>query len=196
MIIVTCIGVVVGTILLIVPGLFLATIWAVSSPAIVFERLSVGSALQRSAALTEGFRWPVFGIVIVFFLASAIIGNAFDHGRENLVHGLNALNFVSGAVREVINNILKCVFALVAAVGVFSRAAQPAAHGEGRRGTRGRGDHLRGSPPPGLSNLSGRIRAPGRPRGRAGRRCGPAASRTPGRSGSQIDEGRDQIAGE
>jgi hypothetical protein len=119
-IIVTFIGVLIGCILLIVPGLFLATIWSVASPSAVLERLGVGNALQRSAALTQGFRWPVFAIVIVFFIASALIGNAFEHAQHGMFHGMSFFQDVGRAVRELTDDILDSILALMAAVLVFS----------------------------------------------------------------------------
>ena len=58
----------VGLFLLIVPGLFLMTIWAVIAPVIVLERSRLLSAFGRSRALVRGNGWPVFGVVVIFFL--------------------------------------------------------------------------------------------------------------------------------
>ena len=58
-------GVFFGSLLLLVPGLYLATIWAVASPVIVIERRPVFDALGRSRRLVKGNGWRVFGTVIV-----------------------------------------------------------------------------------------------------------------------------------
>ena len=53
-------GIGVGLVLLIVPGLILLTIWAVIAPAIVIERAGVFDAFGRSRELVRGYGWPVF----------------------------------------------------------------------------------------------------------------------------------------
>ena len=62
------IGIGVGLALLIVPGLFLMTIWAVIAPVIVIERSGVVEAFTRSRELVRGNGWPVFWVIIVAFL--------------------------------------------------------------------------------------------------------------------------------
>lgn len=70
------IGVGIGFILIIVPGLFLMTIWAVAAPALVIERRGVFAAFGRSRELVRGHGWQVFGVILVVFglgIAVAII---------------------------------------------------------------------------------------------------------------------------
>jgi hypothetical protein len=62
------IGVTVGLILVIVPGLFLLTIWAVVAPVIVLERPGVFAALTRSRELVAGNGWNVFGLIVILYL--------------------------------------------------------------------------------------------------------------------------------
>lgn len=61
-------GIVFGLVLLVVPGLYLLTIWAVIAPVIVVERRGVFDAFGRSRQLVRGSGWPVFWTVIVSFL--------------------------------------------------------------------------------------------------------------------------------
>jgi hypothetical protein len=65
-------GIVAGLFLLVVPGLFLLTIWAVIAPVIVVERSDVLGAFARSRELVRGFGWPVFGALIVALLIEAV----------------------------------------------------------------------------------------------------------------------------
>jgi hypothetical protein len=75
------IGIGIGLILLIVPGLYLLTIWSMLIPVIVIERRRAGEAFTRSREVVRGNGWSVFGLVIITFLmvgiASAIIRALF-----------------------------------------------------------------------------------------------------------------------
>jgi hypothetical protein len=71
--IVAGIGIVIGLILLIVPGLFLLTRWALIPAVIVIEKRGAGDSFDRSWELTRGYGWTVFGSLLVSFLAYAVI---------------------------------------------------------------------------------------------------------------------------
>lgn len=72
--ILVAIGVTIGFILLIIPGLFLLTIWAVVAPAVVLERRGVFAALSRSHELVKGNGWNVFGVIVLVFLLVLVVG--------------------------------------------------------------------------------------------------------------------------
>jgi hypothetical protein len=67
-------GIAVGLILLIVPGLYLLTRWALIIPVIVLEKRRAGEAFGRSHELVKGHGWTVFGILVIVFLLAAIVG--------------------------------------------------------------------------------------------------------------------------
>ena len=54
-----------GMILLIVPGLILNAMWFVGLPACVVERLGPWASLRRSRELTKGYRWKVFALALL-----------------------------------------------------------------------------------------------------------------------------------
>jgi hypothetical protein len=72
------IGIGIGFLLLVVPGLILMTIWAVIAPVIVLERVGVLQSFGRSRELVRGEGWRVFGVivsvVIIVFVVRAILG--------------------------------------------------------------------------------------------------------------------------
>jgi uncharacterized membrane protein len=74
----SAVGMALGLILLIVPGVLLYLIWSVAAPALVEERLGPIEALGRSRRLTKGARWTVFGMTLVVLIAyamfSALVG--------------------------------------------------------------------------------------------------------------------------
>jgi hypothetical protein len=61
-------GIIVGLILLIVPGLVLLTWWAVIIPVVVLENRSAGEAFTRSRELVRGYGWSVFGVIVLVVL--------------------------------------------------------------------------------------------------------------------------------
>ena len=67
------IGIAIGLIIFIVPGLILLTIWAVIAPVIVVERSGVMDSFGRSRELVRGNGWQVFGVIFVVFLISGIV---------------------------------------------------------------------------------------------------------------------------
>jgi hypothetical protein len=70
--ILAAIGIGIGFLLLIVPGLYLLTIWSMLIPVIVLEGRSAGEAFTRSREIVSGNGWNVFGLIIVTFLLVAI----------------------------------------------------------------------------------------------------------------------------
>ena len=63
----------IGLVLLIVPGLFLLTIWAVLAPVIVIERKDAISSFGRSRELVRGHGWQVFSVIVVLFLLQFLV---------------------------------------------------------------------------------------------------------------------------
>ena len=92
-------GIAIGFVLLIVPGLILLTFWSVVAPVTVIERPGVFSAFSRSWELVRGYGWPVFGTIVLVFLlvivaaiAAGLIGLALgDVGRAILSWIFDAL---------------------------------------------------------------------------------------------------------
>ncbi|HEX6724508.1 MAG TPA: hypothetical protein VF073_04635 [Gaiella sp.] len=65
-------GIAVGILLLVVPGLVLLTIWAVIAPVIVIEKRRAVESFGRSRELVRGHGWTVFGIVVITGLLSGV----------------------------------------------------------------------------------------------------------------------------
>lgn len=61
-------GIALGFVLLIIPGLFLLTIWSMIVPAIVLEGKSAGESFGRSRELVRGNGWSVFGVIVLAIL--------------------------------------------------------------------------------------------------------------------------------
>jgi hypothetical protein len=117
-------GIGVGLVLLIVPGLYLLTIWAVIAPVIVVERESVFEAFGRSRVLVRGNGWPVLWTVLAAYLISLVL---------NLVLARIGAALADGPLVRIVFSALAStasapVVALVAAVLYFRLLAiRPAA---------------------------------------------------------------------
>ncbi len=94
------IAIAIGLFLVIVPGLFLITIWAVIVPVIVLERSGALASFGRSQQLVRGRGWHVFAtlvlvyvILLVVNLLLALIFSALPHALSN---GLSSI--ISGTL--------------------------------------------------------------------------------------------------
>jgi hypothetical protein len=67
------IGITIGLILVIVPGLWLITIWAVIIPVIVIERSGALASFGRSRQLVRGHGWHVFGTLVLVFIILLVV---------------------------------------------------------------------------------------------------------------------------
>jgi hypothetical protein len=66
--ILAAIGITIGFFLILLPGIFLLTIWSVIAPVVVVEKASILHAFSRSWELTKGNFWQVLGVVVLFWL--------------------------------------------------------------------------------------------------------------------------------
>ena len=67
------IAITIGLILVIVPGLYLMTIWAVIVPVIVIERSGALASFGRSQKLVRGNAWHVFGTLVLVFVILLVV---------------------------------------------------------------------------------------------------------------------------
>jgi len=72
-VIVAGIAVVVGAVLLVVPGFILMVLFWVAIPVAVIERPGVFASMKRSATLTKGNRWRIFAIVAILLLIGIVV---------------------------------------------------------------------------------------------------------------------------
>ena len=90
----------IGLVLLIVPGLFLITIWCLVVPVIVLEGVGSLQSFGRSRDLVRGFGWNVFGtlaaVFVLLILADIVIGLILSPLGEPARQILSSL--VSGTV--------------------------------------------------------------------------------------------------
>jgi len=106
-------AIVIGIILLIVPGLILLTRWALITQAIVLEDSDVRGAFGRSRQLVKGQAWAVFGIIVLTGLFTSIAGELLQSAFGFLPRFLEVL------VGATIANAVVAPFGAVALTLVF-----------------------------------------------------------------------------
>jgi len=67
-----------GFIALVFPMFILLTMWWVATPACVVERTGPWSSLKRSAALTKGHRWKIFGLIFLLSIINIIVSQILE----------------------------------------------------------------------------------------------------------------------
>jgi hypothetical protein len=94
------IAITIGLILVIVPGLYLITIWAVIVPVIVIERSGVFASFGRSQQLVRGRGWHVFAtlvlVYVILLVVNIILGLIFSALPHALGSGLSSV--ISGTL--------------------------------------------------------------------------------------------------
>lgn len=108
-------GIAIGLVFLIVPGLVLLTWWSVISPAIVLEGKGAIESFGRSRELVRGRAWSVFTVVILTVLISIAIGIAISIALVWLPD--EVASFFGG----LINGILTAPFVALAWTLVYFR---------------------------------------------------------------------------
>lgn len=111
-------GVALGFVLFIIPGLILITIWSVVAPVTVLERPGVFAAFGRSRQLVRGNGWAVFGVIVLVFIAVFVVSIAAGVAASSLGAVGRAL------VQWAVNAALAPVAALSASVLYFALRRQ------------------------------------------------------------------------
>lgn len=107
------------TIVGIVVGVWLWVGWSLSEPAIVGEGAGAVQSIGRSYALTTGFRWRLFGRLLVFWLMQFVVVQLPVFGLSLLVFAgaasaaesgdastLTVLGFVGSLIFGIVGNVL------------------------------------------------------------------------------------------
>jgi hypothetical protein len=110
--IVAGVGIIVGFILIIIPGLILITVWSVAAPVVVLERPPGLGALRRSRELVKGNGWGVFVVILGLDIVVAIIAGAIELAADSAGTGL-------GIVVTVIVGVLAAPLSALAAAVLY-----------------------------------------------------------------------------
>ncbi len=105
----------VGMLLLVLPFFFVLTLLFVAIPVSVVERPGVLGSLQRSAALTKGYRLKIFGLVLVMTLLLFVIMVPTAFGMALLTAGVGSAS-VGVALGVLVSAVISLIPAVMAAV--------------------------------------------------------------------------------
>lgn len=124
--IVSGLAMVLGLILLVVPGILIFLIWMVAGPVAIAERAGVGRALERSRTLTRDHRWWLLLLAVIYFAVSWVLSilagmlsvaiGGFDPGS------LNPASLIIGPVVQALSTLIWA--AMVAAAYVELRSVK------------------------------------------------------------------------
>lgn len=118
---VVTLAIMLGLVLLIVPGILLLLRWAVAVPVLIQERRDILDSMARSRDLTKGSRWALLGLWLILIVGGALVGIVVPR----LVV---PLNFTFGLIVEAL---------VKAAVTVLSSVAVAASYVELRQAKEG-----------------------------------------------------------
>ncbi len=117
-------AIVFASLLLLVPGLFLAVCWSLVAPVVAVEQRGVFAGFGRSFELTRGNRWTIFLILLVYAVGSGVLALAVAV-LVRLVFGASSNIFMAQVSNApafwaglVVNLLLGGVLRMVGAVGV------------------------------------------------------------------------------
>ena len=97
-----------GLVLFIAPGIMIACAWCVALPALVADRTGIFGSFGRSAELTRGNRWRLFGLFVIFFILLVVLGTIF-----NAITGVSTLAAQGPAAIERMTSPLYIVMQVI-----------------------------------------------------------------------------------
>ena len=126
------IGIAIGFVLIIVPGLILLTFWSLIVPSIVIGGEGITGSFSKSWRTVRGYAWHVFGTYVLVFLILIVFGIVL--GLILLALPLLARSFISSIVSgTLVAPFLALVVTLVYYRLTVAHGAAAAEGGPGRR---------------------------------------------------------------
>jgi len=103
-----------GYMLFILPGLFIGAILAVVLPIRILEGTGFIRTFARSAQLTRGNRWPIFGLLLAYFVITVVCevavnvmsGDPTFAGYSGETRSAGALSLMGSTVIEFVMSLI------------------------------------------------------------------------------------------
>lgn len=106
-------GMMLGIMLLVVPGIILMCMWFVAIPTCVVEKTGPVESLQRSAFLTKGCRMQIFGLVLLTFVLIAVLVGAVSFLIASITGSYVAAVLVAAIIGVVPQAFASVLYAIV-----------------------------------------------------------------------------------
>jgi hypothetical protein len=105
-------GVFVGFLLVIVPGIYLTVAWSIATPVLLGENLRGSKAIRRSRALVRGRWWACAGVIYLMYLLEGIVylGIVLVIGQIVDASGNDSVLFLEKGVTSLIASTLVLPF--------------------------------------------------------------------------------------
>jgi hypothetical protein len=114
--ILSLLGMALGFVLLIVPGVIFAIGWSVAVPVRVVERTDIRGAFKRSWELTKGYRWKIFWLILMYAIVAYLA--AFLTALVAGVSFLAATTALNNTPYIVLEWLLRVVLAVITSIGI------------------------------------------------------------------------------
>jgi hypothetical protein len=114
-------GIMIGSIFLLVPGIILALMWWVYVPAIVVEGKGIIGAFGRSRELTRGRRWHILGLLIIMIVLMVVVSFIVQIVVTVVASDSGT---VASIVAYVFNALLTAFTSVLVAVGYYYLRAE------------------------------------------------------------------------
>ena len=107
----TCLGV----IFLIVPGIMVALMLLPTSAVLAWENLGIMASLDRARSLTNGYKWPLFGLMLLISIPIILLALAFvaTSGDAMLTAPTPSMTFANIIVISIFSGALISIVAVV-----------------------------------------------------------------------------------
>jgi hypothetical protein len=114
-------GVEFGSILLLVPGLWLMVRWAVVAPVAMVERRGALESLRVGAALTRNNRWFIFGLCVIWALLALAVSMVARAAVPALAHagGMRLGGVWANLAMNLVFNVLSTPLTAVTVVSLY-----------------------------------------------------------------------------
>ncbi len=118
--ILSLLGMALGLLLLVVPGIILAVGWSVAVPVKVVERASIKDSFGRSWELTKGYRWKILGLVLLYVLVVILftVLVTMISGVSFLQKG-NVVGNIPYIVLQWLQSVILAVFTAVGVTAIY-----------------------------------------------------------------------------
>lgn len=114
-----------GSLALLIPGLLIQLAWNVAAPVAALERRGVVGSLRRSADLTRGHRWALFGLLLLLGLAAGVAAAGARLAGGGSLLGLSPSDpaILAYGIAPAVSGLMATVTAVMLAAVYFELAA-------------------------------------------------------------------------